>query len=275
MNAGAKPITDSRTVLEVKNVDKSFGGIRALRDISFILQHGSITGLIGPNGAGKTTLFNLITGIFPADRGEIRFNGRPVNGFRIHELVELGIARTFQNVELFGSMSALENIMVGMHTRTRCGMIGSILRLPRIINEERRTADKALELLEFVGLEKYAHQKSGDLPFGWQRMLELARALAAEPELLLLDEPAAGLNMSETRELEVLISHIRDQGMGILLVEHDMNLTMSVCDKIVVLDQGRKIAEGPPRAVQSDEAVMAAYLGKARNQEANASNTQS
>ncbi|MFW6334518.1 MAG: ABC transporter ATP-binding protein [Desulfosalsimonas sp.] len=262
-------------MLEVKNVDKSFGGIRALRDISFILQHGSITGLIGPNGAGKTTLFNLITGIFPADRGEIRFNGRPVNGFRIHELVELGIARTFQNVELFGSMSALENIMVGMHTRTRCGMIGSILRLPRIINEERRTADKALELLEFVGLEKYAHQKSGDLPFGWQRMLELARALAAEPELLLLDEPAAGLNMSETRELEVLISHIRDQGMGILLVEHDMNLTMSVCDKIVVLDQGRKIAEGPPRAVQSDEAVMAAYLGKARNQEANASNTQS
>ncbi len=264
MNAIGKNMTDSPALLEIKNVDKTFGGIRALKDISFCLQQGSIAGLIGPNGAGKTTLFNLITGIFPADRGEISFNGRPVNGFQVYDLVGLGIARTFQNVELFESMTVLENIMVGLHTRTRCGMIASILRLPYIIKEEQRAAQKAFELLEFVGLGKHAHQKSSDLPFGWQRLLELARALAAEPELLLLDEPAAGLNMSETRELGELIRQIRDQGVSILLVEHDMNLTMSVSDKIVVLDQGEKIAEGPPRAVQSDEAVMAAYLGKAK-----------
>lgn len=255
-------MTGNAQLLTIDSVSKSFGGVQALSDISFSIENHSITGLIGPNGAGKTTLFNLISGIFPFDSGEIRFSDKSISAFNVHRLVRLGIARTFQNVELFESMTVLENILVGLHTRTRCGMLGSILRSPGVRREESRAREKALDLLAFVGLADYAERKSGDLPFGWQRLLELARALASEPRLLLLDEPAAGLNMNETAQLGGYIEKVRQQGVTVLLVEHDMSLTMTVSDRIVVLDQGRKIAEGSPREVQSDEAVMAAYLGQ-------------
>lgn len=262
----AKPVTGDTPILTIDAVSRAFGGVQALSDITFSIKTGSITGLIGPNGAGKTTLFNLITGMFPPDGGTIRFNGESIANTRIHELVRIGIARTFQNVELFQSMTVLENVLVGLHTRTRCGMIASVLRPPRVGREEKQAWQKAMELLDFVGLSGYANRYSGDLPFGYQRLLELARALAAEPKLLLLDEPAAGSNMSESGQLGELIHQIRSQGVSVLLVEHDMNLTMTVSDEIVVLDQGRKIAEGTPREIQADEAVMAAYLGQPRDE---------
>lgn len=262
MKTVGKKMTGNSTLLTIDALFKAFGGVRAIEDVTFSLMPRSITGLIGPNGAGKTTLFNLITGIFPPDSGKITFKGKSIGGKAVHDLVHMGIARTFQNVELFSSMSVLENILVGMHTRTTCGLLGSVLKTPRIMTEERRARRKAHELLEFVGLADYADRKSSDLPFGWQRLLELARALASEPGLLLLDEPAAGLNMNETDTLGELIENIRKQGITVLLVEHDMALTMKACDQIIVLDQGKKIAEGPPREVQSDEAVMAAYLGR-------------
>ncbi|MFO7838161.1 MAG: ABC transporter ATP-binding protein [Desulfosalsimonadaceae bacterium] len=251
-------------LLDVRDVNKSFGGVQAVSSVDFALAQGSITGLIGPNGAGKTTLFNLITGVFPPDTGSIIFDGRTIHKKSMHELVNRGISRTFQNVELFDSMSVLENILVGQHTRTRCGMLGSILRPPWVRREERQAQRKAFELLEFVGLSDCADKKSGDLPFGWQRLLELARALAARPGLLLLDEPAAGLNMVETGRLAELIQKVQDSGVTILLVEHDMSLTMEICESIVVLDQGKKIAEGAPREIQEDETVIRAYLGTGR-----------
>jgi branched-chain amino acid transport system ATP-binding protein len=254
-------------LLIVKNVSKTFGGVQALSDISFQLNPTTITGLIGPNGAGKTTLFNLISGIFPTDTGEIFFNGQNARNKKVHELVREGVARTFQNVELFENMTALENVLVGRHTRTRCGIWGSIFRFPWIKNEESRSAKTAGDLLEFVGLKDVAPRRSGDLAFGWQRLLELARALASTPRLLLLDEPAAGLNMVETLQLGDLIRKIRDQGVTVLLVEHDMSLTMEISDAIVVLDQGKKIAEGPPRSIQKNEAVMRAYLGTPSHKE--------
>lgn len=260
------PANGDDPLLMIESVSRAFGGVQALSDISFSIEKSAITGLIGPNGAGKTTLFNLITGVFPADNGNICFSGKPLRSRPVHELVRMGIARTFQNVELFESMTVLENVLVGRHTRTRCGMIGSVLRPPRVGREEKQARDRAMALLDFVGLRDYADRNCGDLPFGWQRLLELARALAAEPRLLLLDEPAAGLNMSETGQLGELIEKIRKQGISVLLVEHDMSLTMTVCDRIVVLDQGVKIAEGPPRTIQADEAVMAAYLGRPKDE---------
>jgi branched-chain amino acid transport system ATP-binding protein len=252
------------TLLTIHSVSRAFGGVQALADISFALKSGTITGLIGPNGAGKTTLFNLITGMFPADKGEIRFDGQLMDRQPMHERVRRGIARTFQNVELFESMTVIENILVGRHTRFHYGMLASMIRHPGVYREEKRAAEKALDLLEFVGLRDYALRKSGDLAFGWQRLLELGRALASRPRLLLLDEPAAGLNIVETMQLGALIKKIRDQGITILLVEHDMSLTMDVSDRIIVLDQGRKIAEGSPREIQENEAVMKAYLGESR-----------
>ncbi|MFO8113710.1 MAG: ABC transporter ATP-binding protein [Desulfosalsimonadaceae bacterium] len=255
-------MTSNAHLLAIDSISKAFGGVQAIDTVSFTLSAESITGLIGPNGAGKTTLFNLVTGIFPTDSGDILFKGESIHEKAVHELVDMGLGRTFQNVELFSSMSVLENVLVGLHTRTSCGIIGSVLRTRRLVQEERRARERALELLDFVGLADLANQRSSDLPFGWQRLLELARALASEPALLLLDEPAAGLNMGETDTLGELIESIRKQGITVLLVEHDMALTMKTCDRIVVLDRGKKIAEGPPRAIQSDEAVMAAYLGK-------------
>ncbi len=264
MNEQKDTSPEAQALLQVQGVGKSFGGVQAVRAVDFTLAQGSITGLIGPNGAGKTTLFNLVTGVFPPDSGRIFFAGKSIHKGRMHDLVERGISRTFQNVELFDSMSVLENILVGQHTRTRCGIWGSILRPPWVRREEQQARQKACELLEFVGLSDCAEKKSGDLPFGWQRLLELARALAARPKLLLLDEPAAGLNMVETARLAELMQKVQAAGITILLVEHDMSLTMEICENIVVLDQGRKLAEGSPRDIQENEAVIRAYLGTSR-----------
>jgi branched-chain amino acid transport system ATP-binding protein len=258
---GENPL-NNLPVLTVESVGKAFGGVQALWNVSFTVDAQTVQGVIGPNGAGKTTLFNLITGIYVPNDGEIFFNQSRINGKKVHELVAYGISRTFQNVELFKSMTAIENVMVGQYVRTNCGFWGAILRWPRVFREEKRSRQKAMELLEFVGLGEYADSRSEDLPFGWQRLLEIARALASQPTLLLLDEPAAGLNAVETKRLGALIQDIRNQGTTVLLVEHDMNLTMRVSDRIVVLDQGQLIAEGTPREVQSNETVMAAYLGK-------------
>ncbi len=251
-------------ILEVRGVSKSFGGLQALFDISFEVLPATIHAVIGPNGAGKTTLFNAVTGVYVPDAGEIVYDGEAIQGRKPHAIAAKGIMRTFQNVELFGSMSVLENVLVGRHSRMRCGFWGAIGRLPWVRREEREARDRAMELLQFVGLEQVAGQPSTDLPFGWQRFLEIARAMGAEPRLMLLDEPASGLNPVETQRLGDLLLKIRDRGITLLLVEHDMSLTMGISDRILVLHQGRRLAEGTPREVQSNEAVIAAYLGKER-----------
>ncbi len=261
MNAAEKIQDEGAPLLQILSVSKTFGGVKALTEVGFEVAPATIQGVIGPNGAGKTTLFNLISGFYPPDQGMIRYDGRDTGGRSNTELVRLGITRTFQNVELFESMSALENVMVGQHVRSRCGFWGALWRTPGMRREERRIHERAMALLEFVGLGAVAHGRSGDLPFGWQRLLEIARALAAEPRLLLLDEPAAGLNAVETRELATLLLRIKAEGVTQLLVEHDMSLTMEISDRIAVLDQGRLIAEGRPREIQSDPAVISAYLG--------------
>lgn len=249
-------------LLQAENVSKSFGGIHAVRQVSFEVCKGQIKGIIGPNGAGKTTLFNLITGFYPTDDGAIYFNGHKLNGLGPHQVAELGIARTFQNVELFDRMTVLENIMVGRHPRTSAGFIGAALRLSRHRKEEGCIRQDGLEMLNFIGLSERAGSPSSVLPFGLQRILEIGRALATDPLLLLLDEPASGLNAAETRELGQLICRIRDRGITVVLVEHDMSLTMEVCDEILVMDYGRTLAEGSPREIQQNQAVIDAYLGE-------------
>jgi branched-chain amino acid transport system ATP-binding protein len=249
-------------ILKVEAVSKSFGGIQALYDVSFEVPSASIYAIIGPNGAGKTTLFNIITAVFPPDEGRIFYEEKPIHRRKVHELVAGGIARTFQNVELFGSMTVLENVLVGKHVRMECGFWGAIGRWPWVRREEKEAREKAMELLRFVGLEDMASHRSEDLPFGWQRFLEIARGLASNPRLLLLDEPASGLNAVETQKLGELFDQIRLQGVTLLLVEHDMSLTMGISDQILVLDQGKKLAEGAPREIQKNEAVISAYLGK-------------
>ena len=252
----------TESLLKTDKVSKSFGGIQAVREVSFEVPAQLIKGIIGPNGAGKTTLFNLITGFYPSDQGDIYFNGYKVSGLAPYQVTERGIARTFQNVELFERMTVLENVMVGRHPRTRAGFIGAALRLIQHRREEEQIRQKAMEILDFIGLAERATSLSSSLPFGLQRVLEIGRALATNPLLLLLDEPASGLNAGETRELGRLICRIRDMGITVVLVEHDMSLTMEVCDEILVMDYGQILAEGGPREIQQNPAVIAAYLGE-------------
>jgi branched-chain amino acid transport system ATP-binding protein len=249
------------TLLETRSLDRSFGGLHAVKDVSFDVTRGAIKAIIGPNGAGKTTLFNLIAGTIAPHGGAVLFRGKPITGWKPHAVAGLGIARTFQTTKLFSHMTVLENVMVGRHTRTRSGFFAGMLNLPRTWREERESRTKAAAILEDLGLGAYAGQIASNLPFGRQRLVEFARALATEPALLLLDEPAAGLNIYETNELAELIVRIRDWGVTCLVVEHDMSLVMNISDDVVVLDQGQKIAEGPPRVIQRNPEVIRIYLG--------------
>jgi len=252
----------SEPILEAVDIRMKFGGLIALADLGFKVPRGIIKAIIGPNGAGKTTLFNVITGVFPPTTGTIRFKEQTITGLKAHQITKRGISRTFQTVELFTNMSVLENTMVGRHCRSRGSLVASGLKMPWVVREEKRVRREASEILDFVGLADKAAERAGNLPLGEQKALEIARALATEPELLCLDEPAAGLNEAETNRLSGLIRQILARGTTVLLVEHDMALVMGIADDIVVLNYGRKIAEGPPKAIQEDENVIKAYLGE-------------
>ena len=249
------------TLLAAKDIAKRFGGVHALTDVSFSIRRGEIYGLIGPNGAGKTSLFNVLTGIYPPDNGTFVFDGQPLDHLKPNQVAERGIARTFQNIRLFQNLSALENVMIGRHVRTKAGVFGAIFRGKTTMAEEAAIEKRSYELLEYVGVAKRANDLAKHLAYGDQRRLEIARALATDPKLLALDEPAAGMNATETQGLKRLLENIRRDGTTILLIEHDMKLVMSVCDRVLVLDYGKKIAEGSASQVQNDEKVIAAYLG--------------